>query len=317
MWRGAIKQTLDYASWAYLPRTRLSTKQLYELIATDTVAPQGLFINMGYWRNAHTIDHACEAMVQLLAETIQLGPDDVVLDVGFGFGEQDLYWMKRFAPRRIVGVNIVPSQVMAARERVAAGRMADRIHLHLGSATDLPFEADRFTAITALECGFHFATRQHFFDEAYRVLQPGGRLVLSDIIPITRPHTWRQRWLFDQSWQTFTRTWASPLENAYPRAAYAEKLTEAGFGSVRVESIRDDVFRGYHDFCTSHPEYLRRLNPVIRLHHVTARIFGADLVYGAFDYVIAMARKNSSLGPSVGAPRPTRQSASSSAGRAD
>jgi len=80
---------------------------LYELIATDTVARRGLFINMGYWRNVQSIDQACEAMVQLLAEKVQLGPQDVALDVGFGFGEQDLYWMTRFAPRRMVGINIV------------------------------------------------------------------------------------------------------------------------------------------------------------------------------------------------------------------
>jgi len=66
--------------------------------------------------------------------------------------------MTRYAPRCIVGVNIVPPQVKAARQRVEARYLADRIRLHLASATDLPFEAGRFTAITALECGFHFAT---------------------------------------------------------------------------------------------------------------------------------------------------------------
>ena len=278
--QGRIKKTLDYASWAYMPRTRLSTVQLYELIATDTVAPHGLFINMGYWRDAQSVDRACEAMVQLLAETIQLGGDDVVLDVGFGFGEQDVYWMTRFSPRRIVGINIVPSQVMAARQRVAERGMADRIQLHLASATSLPFDAGRFTAIIALECGFHFATRERFFEEAYRVLRPGGRLVLRDIIPVAKPHTRWRRLHHDQSWQMFSRTWVSRPANAYPRAEYAEKLTAAGFATVRVDSIRDDVFAGYHAYCTTQADYLQRLNPVIRLHHRTARILGAEVTYG-------------------------------------
>jgi len=261
------------------------------MIATETVARRGLFINMGYWREAQSLDQACEAMVELLGEASKLGPDDVVLDVGFGFGEQDIHWMTRFAPRRIVGINIVPSQVVAARQRVEARSMADRIQLHVASATELPFEAGRFTAITALECGFHFATRERFFEEAYRALQPGGRLVLSVIIPIVKPHSALRRWHYDQSWETFSRTWASPPANAYPRAEFAAKLAAAGFANVRVDSIRDDVFPGYHRYCTTHPEYLNLLNPVIRLHHRTARILGEGFTYGAFDYVTAIARK--------------------------
>jgi cyclopropane fatty-acyl-phospholipid synthase-like methyltransferase len=248
---------------------------------------------MGYWKEARSIDQACEAMVQLLGETLQLARDDVVLDVGFGFGEQDVYWMKQSAPRLIVGINIVPAQVLAARERVEAEQIAGRIQLHLASATDLPFRAECFTAITALECAFHFETRERFFEEAYRVLRPSGRLALSDIIPIARPRSLLQRWHRNQSWQTFSRTWASPPANAYPRAGYADRLTAAGFETVRVESIRDDVFPGYHAYCTTHPEYLQRFNPVIRAYHRIARLMGPDAVYGAFDYVVATATKAS------------------------
>jgi ubiquinone/menaquinone biosynthesis C-methylase UbiE len=290
-WRSRVKETLDYAAWAYLPLSNWTTTRLYGLLGTNTVAKHGLYINLGYWKDAPCVDQACVAMVQLLAETIQLAADDVVLDVGFGFGEQDLYWMERFGPRRIVGINIVPSQVVAARRRLKREQMADRIQLHLGSATDLPFEAECFTAITALECGFHFDTRERFFQDAYRVLRPGGRLVLSDIIPIAKPRSWQQRWHRYQSWQAFHRTWASPPANAYPRADYARKLTAAGFVDVRVESIRNNVFPAYHAYCTTHPEYLKRFNPVIRLHHWLARLLGVEVVYGAFDYVIGVAAK--------------------------
>jgi hypothetical protein len=82
------------------PESRLATTRV-------TSRAQGLYINLGYWKDARCVDDACVAMVQLLAETIQLSADDVVLDVGFGFGEQDVYWMERFGPRRNVGINIV------------------------------------------------------------------------------------------------------------------------------------------------------------------------------------------------------------------
>ena len=291
LWRRNLKKTLDYAAWAYLPLGDWSTTRLYDLIGTDTVAERGRYINLGYWKGATCIDQACAAMAQLLAETIHLSRDDVVLDVGFGFGEQDILWMERFSPRRIVGINVVPSQVIAARQRLDQAATGDNIQLHFGSATELPFEAESFTAITALECGFHFDTRERFFREAYRALRPGGRIVLSDIIPMEKPQSWQQRWHYQQSWQAFQRTWASPAANAYPRAEYALKLKASGFDTVRVESIRNNVFPGYHAYCSTHPEYVKRFNPVIRLQHGTARALGAQVMYGAFDYVVGVATK--------------------------
>jgi hypothetical protein len=91
----------------------------------------------------------------------------------------------------------------------------------------------------------------------------------------------------------FQRTWASPRANAYPRADYARKLSAAGFSGVRVESIREHVFPGYHTYCATHPEYVKRFNPVMRLHHRLARMVGVKILFGAFDYVIAAATKAS------------------------
>ena len=111
-----------------------------------------------------------------------MGPADDVVDVGFGFADQDMMWMERFSPRHITELNITPMQVRLDRQRVQRRGMADRITLTEGSATAMPLPHACCDIFTAVECAFHFHTRADFLAEAFCVLRPGGRLVLADVI---------------------------------------------------------------------------------------------------------------------------------------
>ena len=113
----------------------LPVRWLYRLASTHAFTERGLYLNLGYWDGARTIDEACEAMVELVGRPAGITSADEVVDVGFGFAEQDIYWTRRFAPRRIIGLNITPEQVRLARARVRTLGLEDRIDLREGSAT--------------------------------------------------------------------------------------------------------------------------------------------------------------------------------------
>jgi ubiquinone/menaquinone biosynthesis C-methylase UbiE len=264
----------------------------YELASTDNyLTERTLFLNVGWWKDQpSTLDDACEALARLAGEQLQLGPNDRLLDVGFGFGDQDMYWMEHFKPREIVGINITRSQVEHARERVAARGMSERIEFKLASATKMPFEDNSFDKVIALESAFHFQTREAFFAEAFRVLRPGGRLVTFDLL--AQPYAELAFWgrVISSMGLYF---WKTCSENVYTREVYESKLRTVGF-DARVESIRDDSLVPFSRYTLAElakSEVASRINPVVAgmLWLPAEAVLDNPLGLLTLDYVLAVA----------------------------
>ena len=155
--------------------------------------------------------------------------------------------------------------------------------------------------VTAVECAFHFHTRADFLAEAFRVLRPGGRLVLADVIRAApEPDGWRRR-LQDVIWSQFAQKFAVPAANADRRSPYTAKLRAAGFETVDVTPIGEHVFPGWHRALGEDRALFARLPLAGRLPCRLLLNFDARTVYGAFDYVLATARKPTGEGVPNGA----------------
>jgi SAM-dependent methyltransferase len=114
--------------------------------------------------------------------------------------------------------------------------LADRVTFHVGSATDLPFERERFDAATLLHVGMNVPHKDLLCAEAARVLKPGAVFAVYDVMrtgegEVAFPVAWA-----DTSAMSFL---------AYP-ATYRRALETAGFEVVTEEDRLDlalDFFR--------------------------------------------------------------------------
>jgi microcystin synthetase protein McyJ len=248
-----------------------------------------LWLNLGYWKDARTYPDACVAMVDLLGTRAGLQPSDRVLDVGVGFAEQDFVLLDRFKVSHITGIDITPVHVDKGRERVAKRGLEKQIDIRLGSGTAMEFPDASFDKVLALECAFHFDTRDQFMREAFRVLKPGGTIALADMLPNLGKKPGMTT--------VFGRRYGHiPVANWYDREEYPRRLAAAGFDDVRVESIREDVFPAMAKYIRQRVEGKKKIDEVVV--EVTeddrAKCRGVsqwERVTGFADYVIVSARK--------------------------
>jgi arsenite methyltransferase len=125
-----------------------------------------------------------------LLDRLGLRGDERTLDLGCGRGAVLLLAAQHLTTGRAVGVDLWRSadqsgnSAATARRNAIAEGVADRVELHTGDMTALPFEENSFDLVLSSLAIHNIsgrAGREKAISEAVRVLRPGGRLMIADI----------------------------------------------------------------------------------------------------------------------------------------
>lgn len=149
--------------------------------ALEQVAPGGgdlTLEQLGGFDDFHTAGRiATVAMADLLAPR----PSDTVLDAGAGLGGPARYLADRFGCR-VIGIDLTPEFVAIGNVLSERTRMNDRVELRVGDITATGLEDEAVDHCWTQHVAMNIADRSGLYREIRRVLRPGGRFALFDVI---------------------------------------------------------------------------------------------------------------------------------------
>jgi len=170
-----------------------------------------------------------------------------VLDLGSGAGFDAFLAAKKVGAKgKVIGVDMTPEMLDKARANAKKGKYVN-VEFRLGEIENLPV-ADNSIDVIISNCVINLApNKKRVFEEAFRVLAPNGRLMVSDIV-LLKP--------LPNAVQESVEAYAGCIAGAEIKDTYLNLIRKAGFSEVKVLDektypiefiVSEDTFKGAID----------------------------------------------------------------------
>jgi SAM-dependent methyltransferase len=150
---------------------------------------------------------------------------ETVIDLGSGGGLDCFLAAKKVGEKgKVIGIDMTAEMLDKARENCREGKY-ENVEFRLGEIENLPV-ADNTADIIISNCVINLSPdKKRVFQEAFRVLKPGGRLMISDIVLLKK---------LPEALSKSIEAYIGCVSGAELKAKYIELIKEAGFREVKI-----------------------------------------------------------------------------------
>lgn len=253
-----------------------------------------LAMHYGYWdKSTNNLRQALRNENRILAQKISIDTSDIVLDAGCGVGGSSIYLAENYGCS-VTGITIVESQLKTATENAELKGLSKLVRFEKQDFTKTSFKNNTFTVVWGIESVCHAEDKSRFINEAYRILKPGGRLVVADgfsqkVDLLVNEKHHMTKWL---------NGWG--VESLDTVKYFNELLKKAGFSDIESINVTDKVIKSSKRlYVYSFPAYgvdfvlrmLRLRNKVAQKNVHAARYQYITLKNNLWSYNIVTATK--------------------------
>ncbi len=265
----------------YYDQTEVHYKSAWDL-------DESLALHYGYWReNTKNFRESLRHMNEELAALGEITPKDKVMDAGCGVGGSCIFLAKTIGCHA-TGITLSHKQVESAKNNAAENEVSNLTQFDYNDFTNTNYADNSFDVIWTLEAICHAKDKGAFLREAFRLLRPGGRLVMGEYYKKEGTFTAKE----DQILKKWLNAWA--IEDISKVSEFTQQAKEAGFSSCDFTNITDKIMNSarrmyYGSFYLGFISSLYRIyNPKVRHfpdnHYKATRYQFPALKKGLWDY---------------------------------
>jgi len=257
----------------------------------QVISKNNYYMNYGLWDNDNnTLIKANMNLANFIFDKAMVNMEDKIniqlLDVGCGYGEQDILWSKKLNKTcKITAIDISEKQIdIASKKAIDLNIKKQNLAFKLCDALDIAkqFKPNTFNIILSLESAFHYSNRPMFFKNVSTTLKNNGKFVICDIV-LNKTYINPFRPLFLKLFKDFFNV---PNNNLINAEQWSKDLTNSGFEIVENIDITQNTFVPYYKHFFEN--YIKNTNLPSFIANILIYIFNYAQ---PFNYVVAVCKK--------------------------